>query len=482
MDSAQTDIQSPTFEATDSNTSKHSSALRKQHLDLLHDAKEEYQKSHPNSLRLHQDALEVLPGGNTRSVLHTDPFPIYMDRGEGNRLVDVDGHEYLDLIGEMTAGLCGHSNPLIQETILSTIHKTGLNLGATTAIESQFAQEICRRFPSIERVRFCNSGTEANLYALSVARQATGLSKVIVFSGGYHGGVLMFVHGVASNTVDQDDWIVGNYNDVEGVRKLISENKGKAAAVLVEGMQGAGGCIPGNPAFLHAIQTTANEAGILFILDEVMTSRLGPGGLQSRILDPIHQTALRPDMTTLGKYIAGGMTIGAFGGRKDLLSVYDPRLGLESRNGEESLQPMSHSGTFNNNTLAMSVGCATLSTVYTAQVCIDLNAMGERFRQNLLEICRGTRMTVTGVGAVCNIHFLSQIPRSDIECVEELEREQTEDTKVLGDIFWFHAIRQGFWMARRGMLALIMGTTEPELGRFLAFVKRFVWEFLHLIV
>lgn len=381
----------------------------------------------------------------------------------------------------MTAGLCGHSHPVIQETIISTVLKKGLNLGATTAIETEFAQEICHRFSSIERLRFCNSGTEANLYALSVARQATCLSKIIVFSGGYHGGVLSFFRGVAANNVDQDDWIIGKYNDVEGTRKLIYENKGKAAAVLVEGMQGAGGCIPGSPEFLHTIQATAKENGMVFILDEVMTSRLGQGGLQSRMLNPVDHTALRPDITTLGKYIAGGMTIGAFGGRQDLLSVYDPRLASVSGNFEKSLQPIHHSGTFNNNALAMSVGLATLSTVYTAHICTDLNAMGDKFRQSLLEICRGSRMTVTGVGAVCNIHFISQRLSGDIRCVEDLEGIQTESDAVLKDIFWFHAIRKGFWIARRGMLALIMGTTELELKGFLDFVKEFMQEFQFML-
>lgn len=381
----------------------------------------------------------------------------------------------------MTAGLCGHSHPIIQETIISTVQKTGLNLGATTAIESEFAKEIRHRFSSIEQLRFCNSGTEANLYAISVARQATGLSKIIVFSGGYHGGVLTFLYGVAANNVDKENWIIGKYNDVEGTRKLICENKGKAAAVLVEGMQGAGGCIPGSPEFLHTIQTTAKENGLIFILDEVMTSRLGQGGLQSRILSPVDHTVLRPDITTLGKYIAGGMTIGAFGGRKDLLSVYDPRPSSVSGNVDKSLQPISHSGTFNNNTLAMSVGLATLSTVYTARICTDLNAMGDRFRQSLLEIARGTRMTVTGVGAVCNIHFVSQSPSGDIQCVEDLEDIQTETDLILRDLFWFQAIKRRFWIARRGMLALIIGTTELELEGFLDFVKEFKQEFRSML-
>jgi glutamate-1-semialdehyde 2,1-aminomutase len=190
---------------------------------------------------------------------------------------------------------------------------------------------------------------------------------------------------------------------------------------------------------------------------------------------------LRPDVTTLGKYIAGGMTIGAFGGRADLLSIYDPRPSSILGNCEKSIQPISHSGTFNNNTLAMSVGLATLSTVYTAQICTDLNAMGDKFRQSLIEISRGTRMTVTGVGAVCNIHFVSQRPSGEIRCVEGLEDMQTEADVILKDLFWFHAIERGFWIARRGMLALVMGSTELELERFLEFNKEFMQEFKSML-
>jgi glutamate-1-semialdehyde 2,1-aminomutase len=220
---------------------------------------------------------------------------------------------------------------------------------------------------------------------------------------------------------------------------------------------------------------------MIFILDEVMTSRLGQGGLQSRVLSPVDHSRLRPDLTTLGKWIAGGMTIGAFGGRKDLLSVYDPRLASKSGDCEKLTEPISHSGTFNNNTLAMSVGLVTLSTVYTSQVCTDLNALGDKFRTSLLEICRGTRMTVTGVGAICTIHFASQRCSGDIQCVEELASMQTECDALLRDLFWFHAIQKGFWIARRGMLALVMGTTEQELGEFLEFVRKFNQEFLSLM-
>ncbi|KAF7592235.1 hypothetical protein BBP40_000507 [Aspergillus hancockii] len=363
-----------------------------------------------------------------------------------------------------------YTRDTVERQEIQDISKTGLNLGATTVAESLFAEKIRQRIPSIEQLRFCNSGTEANLYALSIARRTTRLSKVIVFNGGYHGGVLSFAHGVADNNVDRRDWILGKYNDTEGVQTLISENRGIAAAVLVEGMQVAGGCIPGTAKFLHAIQAATKENDMIFILDEVMTSRLAPGGLQSIVLSPDDNTPIKPDITTLGKWIAGGTTIGVFGGRRDLLSLYDPR-SVSDASGKRI--QMNHSGTFNNNTLAMDVGLVALSTVYTAEACTALNNLGDWFRQGLQDLCRGTRMTVTGIGSVCNIHF-TFCAKAEITCVEDLKVETNSVEATLKDLFWYYAIQNGYWITRRGMLSLILGTRKAELQGFLDMVGVFV--------
>ncbi|OCL13869.1 acetylornithine aminotransferase [Glonium stellatum] len=442
---------------------EHSSQQERLHI-LLNEARQRYIDRNPGSKKLHEEALENLPGGNTRSILHADPFPICLQRGFGNRLVDVDGHEYLDFVGDMTAGVYGHSHPVIQEALISTMREKGLNLGGTSAEENQFASIIRHRIPSIQKLRFCNSGTEANLYALSIARHFTGLSKVIVFEGAYHGGVLTFAHGVAANNVDKQDWILAKYNDVKKVKKLLAENKGRVAAVLVEGMQGAGGCIPGSAEFLHAIQDSAKENGIIFILDEVMTFRLAPGGVQSKILHPQLGIALNPDLTTLGKIIAGGMTIGAFGGRADLLSVYDPRISM-----------VQHSGTFNNNSLAMVIGCKALSIIYTPEICIELNKLGDMFRERLQLLAKEKKMKVTGVGSVCNIHFVRTIAH-EICGIEDITVEPGSSETVLKDLLCFHALESGFWISRRGMLSLVIGTTKEETDGFVEMIQRFLSE------
>lgn len=216
-----------------------------------------YTTRNPISFKLHQQATQSLPGGNTRTLLHTSPFPVYMKSGNGYQVTSEDGHTYTDFVGELTAGLYGHSRPEIRSSIVSTIDNLGLNLGATTTQEAKYAALLCERF-NLERIRFTNSGTEANLHALAGARKYTGKRKVVVFKGGYHGAVLSFGSGIAENNVDREDFVVARYNDVLGAKKVIEETA-DLAAVLLEGMQGSGGCIPGMKEFLIAVQEAASK-------------------------------------------------------------------------------------------------------------------------------------------------------------------------------------------------------------------------------
>lgn len=349
----------------------------------------------------------------------------------------------------MTAGLYGHSHPLIQKTIIDTITNVGLNMGSTIAQEAIHAKLICSRF-HLDQVRFTNSGTEANLFALAAARKFTGKRKILIFNGGYHGGVLGFSGGVQESTVDHDDWIVGKYNDVEGTKKLI-ELEDDIAAILVEGMQGAGGCILGTSEFLHQIQKSAKKVGAVFILDEVMTSRLGPSGLRVIL-------GLTPDLTTLGKYLGGGLAFGAFGGRADIMAVYDPR----------SSNALPHAGTFNNNTLAMHAGFTGLSEIWTPEVAVEFNQLGDNFRSELQRVTKGTKMSVTGRGAICGVHF-SHNGQTEIASGEDIDEDWH-----LKDLFFLEMMENGFWISRRGSIALVLGTPRSELERFVECVERFL--------
>lgn len=340
---------------------------------------------------------------------------------------------------------------MILDAVSNVLKTVGMNVGATTSQEQLFAREMCQRF-GLERVRFTNSGTEANLHALAAARKFTNKRKVVVFNRGYHGGVLGFKDGKpAPNNVDPNDWIIVKYNDVDAATKAI-QSEG-VAAVLLEGMQGNGGCILGTKEFLTGIQDAATKAGVVFILDEVMTSRISASGYAGL-------RGIKPDLKTFGKYLGGGLAFGALGGRADIMAAFDPRLSTS----------ISHSGTFNNNTLVTHAGYAGLSKIYTADVAEKFTEMGSAFLSKLQEAVKGTRMTFTGIGSILCSHFIE----GDVEVNEIASGDDVQENEVLKELFWFEMLEQRFWVTRRGFVALILETPQSELDRFVDAVKAFV--------
>ena len=329
-----------------------------------------YSARNVRSMEIAAAAMRWLPGGNTRTSLFYEPFPLCMDRGEGSRITDADGHEYVDFLGEFTAGIYGHSPALVKDAIRTALEE-GLNLSAHNRWEGRLAQLICARFASMQLVRFTNSGTEANLMALAVAKHATARPRILVFEGAYHGSVLSFLPGAAAARVPHD-FLVARYNDLEGVRALVDRHRDSLAAILVEPMQGAAGCIPGEPAFLEYLRRAASESGAVLIFDEIQTARLSSGGRQELL-------GIAPDLTTIGKFFGGGLAFGCFGGRRDLMELLDPR----------RADALAHPGTFNNNTLTMAAGSAAVSGLLSAQALQRLNARGERLRESMLSMFPG---------------------------------------------------------------------------------------------
>ncbi|KAF2110105.1 pyridoxal phosphate-dependent transferase [Lophiotrema nucula] len=418
--------------------------------EAIEAAKARYVERNPASLKLHEEAIKSMPGGNTRTLIHTSPFPVFMKSGKDYQVTSEDGNTYTDLVGELTAALFGHSQPLIQDALISTIKDVGMNLSATTKLEYQHAALLCSRF-KLDLIRFTNSGTEANLHAIQAAKHYTGKRKVVVFTGGYHGGCFSFPEDKPTiNSVDQHEWVVAEYNDVADAKAKI-EGSGDIAAVLVEGLQGSGPAIVGSRDFLQQVQESARKVGAIFVLDEVMTSRLAPGGIQEL-------EGLKPDLTTLGKYLGGGITFGAFGGREDIMAIYDPR----------STKGLAHSGTFNNNVLGMAAGYVGISQVYTPEVAIKANTQGDEFRKKLQALSHGTKMTVTGRGTIIGIHFLKDGKK---ELASYRERQDDHDLK---ELFWFEMMEDGFWTHKRGYIPLILGTPQEELDRFVKNVGDFL--------
>src|SRR5262249_48584537 len=296
-----------------------------------------FRAANPKSLAQHVAAAAGMTDGTTPTVLYHTRSPLTSASGDGSWLGDLDGHEYVAMLGEFPAGIFGHTNQVIRSAVISALDR-GIDLSGHTVAEAELARVICERFPSIALVRFTNSGTEANLMALAAATAFTGRRQILVFQGGYHGAVLSFVRGRSAPNVPHD-FIVSTYNDVAGTQRLIETHGDELAAILVEPMLGSGGCIAGDRRFLEALRDASSACGAVLIFDEVMTSRLSAGGLQKA-------ARVSADLTPLRKYLGGGLSFGAFGGRHDIMEQFDPR----------RPNALPHAGTFNNNIVTMSAG------------------------------------------------------------------------------------------------------------------------------
>lgn len=384
-----------------------------------------------------------MPGGNTRTVLHTSPFPLTVASGEGCKLRTVDGHEYIDILSDYTAGIYGHNHPVIRAAIQNALDH-GWSYGGHNLMEQQLAEIVCKRFPYMQKVRFVNSGTEANMIAIATAVVITKKSKILVFDKGYHGSTISGRVATGKPSINlPHDFVVGKYNDVfdtEALVKTLPVNS--LAAILVEPMLGSGGCYRGTREFLESLRKLATKHKALLIFDEVMTSRLSYHGLG-------HRMGIQPDLMTLGKWVGGGMSFGAFGGREEIMKIYDPREG-----------GMEHAGTFNNNVFSMSAGIVGC-TLLDENLLNELNSKGEALHKEINDVFRWANITgdipiapisddmhsathahrppkmfVSGRGSLMVIHFAGP------------------DRETLQALFYMHMIERGIWIAARGFIAL----------------------------
>jgi glutamate-1-semialdehyde 2,1-aminomutase len=406
-------------------------------------ARQRYIDNRPNSSEAFDLSTNYMPGGNTRTVLFHSPFPLRIVSGQGCRVADADGYEYVNLLGEYTAGLFGHDNPVIRKAIDGALDR-GVSLSGHSSDEIRLSKLVCSRFPSLDKVRFTNSGTEANLLAISTACYVTGRKKVLVFNGGYHGGLLYFSAGGTPINAPFE-YLIADFNNIESTRDLIDRHRDEIACILVEPMQGSAGCIPGSIEFLQMLRQICTRTGAILIFDEVMTSRLSSQGAQG-LLNII------PDMTTLGKYIGGGMSFGAFGGREELMEIFDPR--------RESAIP--HAGTFNNNSLTMAAGVAALGEVLTSPVLDELNHRGDRLRSELNEISTAgdTCIRFSGLGSLLGMHTT----RKSISNIDDL----TGSDDRIKELVFLDLLELGYYIARRGFIALMLTIGDDELDGFKA--------------
>lgn len=412
----------------------------------LQQAHARFAATHPLSRELATRAARVLPGGNTRSVLHTEPFGVRVSAADGAVLTTVDTVELVDLLGDYSAGMTSR-RPEVAAAIRDVLDR-GWGYGAMSEPETVLAEALVDRFASMEQVRFTSSGSEADLMAVLTARHVTGRPGVVVFEGAYHGGPLTFLPGSEPLRVPFDLTVLP-YNDVGTVAAHLAEHGADTACVLVEPMLGAGGCIPATPDFLRALRRLCTEHGVLLVLDEVMTSRFARGGAQERYGVPA-------DITVLGKYFGGGLSFGAFGGPAEVMAAFDPGTG-----------GLTHGGTFNNNAFTMAAGAAVCELL-DATVLDELHQRGDRLRERLNDVFleEGAAYVATGSGSLLTIH----------PCPGPVARwgDVADVDPRLRSLLFHDLLAAGYYIAGRGYLALGPHLTDEHLDGFVDAVRAHV--------
>lgn len=414
-------------------------------------ARRDFADRNPGSRRHYDEARQFMPGGHTRTVLTHAPFPLAFASGSGATLIDVDGHSYIDLLGDYTAGLLGHSERRVLDPVMTAL-KNNVSVGGVHPAEATLSRLMCERF-GIDRVRFTNSGTEANLMAIATAMQATGRKKLMSFLGGYHGGVLYFVSGPAPWNSPYD-FVIAPYNDAAGTEASIRQYGSDLAAILIEPMQGSAGCLPADAEFIRRTFAAARSVGAVVIADEVMTSRHGRRGMLSLMGG---DAELKADITTYGKYIGGGFSFGAFGGRADLLDQYDTS--VEGGRVAAGKPVISHAGTFNNNMASMTAGCAVLGQVFTADVAEAHTARGDDFRASVASVLarHSLPVSVTGFGSMMSLHASAQPPRTIMDVAYR--------DNDLQELLFMGLLKRGVYTAARGMINVGLAHTDEQLAQ-----------------
>ena len=358
-----------------------------------------------SSAALFERASQYIPGGvnsPVRAFRSLGLTPLSIDHGKGAHVFDVDGNEYIDYISSWGPLLLGHAYPPIQEAIRRELEK-GTSYGACNAREVEMAELICTKFfPSVERVRMVNSGTEATMSAVRLARGFTGRDKIIKFEGCYHGHADTFLISAGSGlaTFGQtssagvtkhiiEDTLVATYNDIESVRRTLEAHRGEVAAIILEPIMGNMGLIPPAPGFLEELRRVTEEEGVLLIFDEVISGfRAARGGAQELY-------GIRPDLTCLGKIIGGGLPVGAFGGRAVIMDRLAP------------LGDVYQAGTLSGNPLALAAGITMLQTLAEPDFYTRLEEKGQAFEATIRPILdRYTdRLSYNRVGSLSTIFF-----------------------------------------------------------------------------
>jgi glutamate-1-semialdehyde 2,1-aminomutase len=392
----------------------------------------------------------TLPGANTRTATYFPPYPLALSHGDGAHVWDADGNRLIDLVNNYTSLVHGHAHPAVTEAIAQAA-ATGTVFPSPIAEQAELAERICARVDSVQRLRFTNSGTEATMHALRLARAATGRELVVKAHDGYHGSAdtlpssLGATRGVPAGVLDTIRWV--DYNAPDQLAEVVAREGERIAAIVLEPVLGAG-VLPAERAFLVAARAAADRCGALLVLDEVVTFRLHVGGWQAEL-------GVTPDLTTFGKLIGGGLPVGAFGGRAALLDLYDPR----------AAAVLGHHGTFNGNALTMAAGIVSLDLL-TAEEVARINALGARLADGLRSqvAAHGLDAVVTEAGSLVQVHFEAG---PVMRCGADLR-----PGSALLARFHREALEEGVYVAPRGELNVTTAMDEAIVDEALAGIDR----------
>jgi len=407
-----------------------------------------------NSLKLFDQAKKRIPGGvnsPVRAFKSVGGIPVFIEKGKGSKIYDVDGNEYIDYIGSWGPHLLGHNPDFIINAVKNAMDN-GTSFGTPTELEVKMAELVCELMPSIEMVRMVNSGTEATMSAIRLARGFTGKDKIIKFEGCYHGHADSFLIKAGSGALtfgvptspgvtksSAKDTLIATYNDIDSVKQLIKNNKGEIAGLIIEPIAGNMGVVPSEKDFLSKLREICSQEKIILIFDEVMTGfRVAKGGATELY-------SINPDLTTLGKIIGGGFPVGAFGGKAEIMSHISPS------------GPVYQAGTLSGNPIAMTAGIAALSHIkHHPEIYSELeekSALLESGMRNNLQKA-GLNYTINRIGSML-CQFFTDKPVTNFETAIQSDTEKYAK--------YFHKmLDSGIYLAPAQFEAMFVSTAHCE--------------------
>lgn len=426
-----------------------------------------YRERTVGSQARHDRAQEYLPAGDTRSATFFEPYPTYMTAGAGAWLTDCDGNRYLDLLNNFTSLAHGHAQPGIVEHAADQLTR-GTVFGTVAEPQVALAKLLIERVPSFDMLRFTNSGTEATMMMMRAARAYTGRDIIVKMDGGYHGSH-DFVEVNVSADLEKDSQpsarlegrgvpqailnavLVAPFNDLPAMESLLRQDHERIAGIIVEPMPNSGGMAPPAPGYLDGLRTLADTYGVLLLFDEIVTLRLSSGGFQAI-------EGVVPDMTAVAKIIGGGFPVGAFGGRKEIMQLFNPYVGSDS---------LFHSGTFNGNNMTMTAGIEAMRRLDDAAI-ERINRYGEKLRDGINRIFESS-----GIGAQClGYGSLQQIQWTDQPVITLADaRRAGDDTGRLRELLHLELLNRGVYTSNRGMFCISTPMQDDEINLALAAIE-----------